>query len=68
MLSDAEIRSLVTRGKLIVSNYREGQLTPNGYDLTAGRISLPGDNATDGSIPSITLSIKLSSSAGVNLM
>lgn len=51
MLSDAEIRSLVTRGKLIVSNYREGQLTPNGYDLTAGRISLPGDNATDGTIP-----------------
>ncbi len=52
MLSDAEIRTLVTRGKLIVSNYREEQLTPNGYDLTAGRISLPGGNGTDGNIPS----------------
>jgi|YelNatPaOPRAMG01_1025707.scaffolds.fasta_scaffold01143_22 dCTP deaminase len=51
MLSDAEIRSLVTKGKLIVSNYREEQLTPNGYDLTAGMIRVPGENGSDGNIP-----------------
>lgn len=44
-LSDADIRIWMMDGKLVIRDFREENLTPNGYDLTVAEILLP---ATEG--------------------
>ena len=45
-LSDADVRVWMMDGKLEIKGFREGNLTPNGYDLTVAELALPdGDKA-----------------------
>lgn len=46
VLRDTEIRAMVERGKLIARDYREENLTPNGYDLTIESIKVGGNDET----------------------
>lgn len=55
MISDGEIKSMVSKGELIVSNFRPEQLTPNGYDLTIGDLRVQDKENYDGAVPPKTL-------------
>jgi dCTP deaminase len=55
MISDREIKSMVSNGELIVSNFRPEQLTPNGYDLTIGELRIQGEKGSDNAVPPKTL-------------
>lgn len=41
ILSDKTIRKHVLDGRLISSNFADGSLTPNGYDLRIGSVMIP---------------------------
>ncbi len=41
MLSDADILRAMEKGEIHIENFREENLTPNGYDLTIGEIMIP---------------------------
>ncbi|MEE9173918.1 MAG: dCTP deaminase [Thermoplasmata archaeon] len=40
-LSDADVRVWMMDGKLQIKGFRDGNLTPNGYDLTIAELALP---------------------------
>ncbi len=40
ILSDSQIKDLMEKGKLAIKDYREENLTPNGYDLTIDEINV----------------------------
>jgi len=54
MISDSEIVAMVSKGELIVSNFRKEQLTPNGYDLTIGEVKIHGETHVEGFVPAKT--------------
>ncbi len=41
MLSDRDIVDAMRRGEIVIENFREENLTPNGYDLTIGELMIP---------------------------
>ncbi len=41
MLSDGDILKAIERGEISIENFKEENLTPNGYDLTVGEIKIP---------------------------
>ena len=41
VLSDTDIVRLIAEGKLAIRDFREKNLTPNGYDLTIAEIQVP---------------------------
>ena len=45
VLSDADIRRAVAAGELDIAPFEEGSLTPNGYDLSAESVLVPGTGA-----------------------
>ncbi|MEM0155980.1 MAG: dCTP deaminase [Thermoplasmataceae archaeon] len=55
MISDREIKSMVSNGELIVSDFRPEQLTPNGYDLTVGDLKIQGGKGNIDVVPPKTL-------------
>jgi dCTP deaminase len=50
VLSDADIMSMLKDGSLRIEGYREGNLTPNGYDVTIQEILIPssGEKIVEG--------------------
>ena len=57
ILADSDILERVRSGQLIVGNFEEKNLTPNGYDLTVGEILIPAlekKNAGTIAVPSLT--------------
>ncbi|UCE91750.1 MAG: dCTP deaminase [Methanobacteriota archaeon] len=52
VLSDSDILDLIEGGKLRISGFDEGNLTPNGYDVTVSEIWMPssGSKAEGGEI------------------
>jgi len=57
ILADSEILEHIKKGQLIVENFDEGNLTPNGYDLTVGEILVPAlrAKASEGAVRIPTL-------------
>ncbi|MCJ2531501.1 MAG: dCTP deaminase [Candidatus Thermoplasmatota archaeon] len=51
-LSDADVRVWMMDGKLQIKGFRDGNLTPNGYDLTIAELALPDADTskTEGSL------------------
>ncbi len=51
-LSDADVRVWMMDGKLQIKGFRDGNLTPNGYDLTVAELALPDADTskTEGSL------------------
>ncbi len=41
VLPDHEILACVSSGEIVISNFNESSLTPNGYDLSIAEISIP---------------------------
>jgi len=58
MLSDRDILRALKEGKIRIENFKEENLTPNGYDLTIGEIMIPSLDVHlkngDITIPSLT--------------
>lgn len=48
ILSDKQILKLLDEGEMGIENFKEDNLTPNGYDLTIEEVSVEGDLFTDG--------------------
>ena len=50
VLSDTDILAMLAEGSLKIEGYREGNLTPNGYDVTIREILIPssGEKISDG--------------------
>jgi dCTP deaminase len=50
VLSDTDILAMLAEGSLKIEGYREGNLTPNGYDVTIQEILIPssGEKISDG--------------------
>lgn len=46
ILSDEDISEFIRKGKLTISDFREENLTPNGYDLTIEEVFVSGVNRT----------------------
>lgn len=46
MLSDSEIINAIKDRTLEITNFNEQNLTPNGYDVTIGEITIPLSNTT----------------------
>jgi len=44
ILSDADILKFLMEGRLVIGDFQERNLTPNGYDVTIGEIYLPKEN------------------------
>lgn len=42
ILSDVEIKKLIQEGKLVIEDFVEESLTPNGYDLRVDDVLVPG--------------------------
>ncbi|MEM4262208.1 MAG: dCTP deaminase [Thermoplasmata archaeon] len=57
ILADSDILGYIKKKQLIVENFDEGNLTPNGYDLTVGEILVPalGTRASKGAVKLPTL-------------
>jgi dCTP deaminase len=53
VLSDTDIIAMLAEGSLKIEGYREGNLTPNGYDVTIEEIVVPstGSRYTEGTAP-----------------
>ena len=45
ILSDTQIEELMEEGELGIDDYKDENLTPNGYDLTISEISIGGDDS-----------------------
>ena len=54
ILSDADIVRAIQHGDLSIEPFDEGQLTPNGYDLSIEEILVDGDTTLQATIPPIT--------------
>lgn len=48
ILSDGDIEEALREGKIKIENFREENLTPNGYDLTIAEVYLNGKIIKDG--------------------
>ena len=50
VLSDTDILAMLAEGSLKIEGYRDGNLTPNGYDVTIQEILIPssGEKISDG--------------------
>lgn len=46
ILSDEDISEFIRKGKLTISDFKEENLTPNGYDLTIDEVFVSGVNRT----------------------
>ncbi len=42
ILTDKEIMTLIERGRMVIDDFENDNLTPNGYDLTIEKISVEG--------------------------
>ncbi|MFO8133737.1 MAG: dCTP deaminase [Thermoplasmatota archaeon] len=54
ILSDADIVRARKHGDLSIEPFEEGQLTPNGYDLSIREIMVDGTTAHEAVVPSMT--------------
>ncbi len=57
ILSDSSIMELIKNGKLKIENFKENNLTPNGYDVTVEECYVPSTDTKTEYIPSSTFFI-----------
>ncbi|WP_229657511.1 dCTP deaminase [Thermogymnomonas acidicola] len=50
MISDGQIQEMARNGMIVIEGFREGNLTPNGYDLTVGSVKAGGREADEAEV------------------